>query len=240
MSNRQTAPMAALTIVRRRFMVNLARTMTSPYMSTDVGRETAARSTDLQRDTGTTTAVQDTLLKPSSRGLRSLEKITHKPIQGAAVVVVSRHRLHIGTRSGHTSLKHDSDEMYAMTPSTLRSELETLFPVGTVFDNPGGGTSTIVGYNDDKVSYVRGRSRMYLSYSDILAAYDTFHGKRVTTTALKKFAPAVFDSEARPAGHSCHCTTLFVLLGGLGLADGIQGNGVRGNPFTSRFSPKTP
>lgn len=83
------------------------------------------------------------------------------------------------------------------------------FPVGTVIANPGGGTSTITGYTVSSVSYVRGRSTIVVAFSDLYAAYNAFKGKDVTSTELRAFMPTVFDSAARPTGHSCNCTFLY-------------------------------
>jgi len=114
------------------------------------------------------------------------------------------------------------------------------FPVGSIIQNPGGGTTTIVGYNDKKLSYIRKNSRMYLPYQTILSVFEKFNGKRVTTKDLKKFFPKVFDSQARPAGHSCNCTTLFMVLGGIGLAGKIEGSGKKGYPFQILIYPESP
>jgi type IV secretory pathway TraG/TraD family ATPase VirD4 len=62
-------------------------------------------------------------------------------------------------------------------------------------------------------------------------AYALYRGRRVSTTELRAFRPVVFDSAARPAGHSCNCTIFFLLLERMGVVEGIQGKGVCGNPF---------
>ena len=118
-----------------------------------------------------------------------------------------------------------------MTPKELKIELESCIPIGTVLDNPGLGASVIRKYNDEKIAYRRGGSTMYLSYSDFCAAYNEHRGQRITTNDLKQFAPGVFDSSARPSGHSCNCTVMFMLLRDLGLAGEVEGKGVRGDPF---------
>jgi hypothetical protein len=41
----------------------------------------------------------------------------------------------------------------------------------------------------------------------------------------------IFDSNARPAGHSCNCTFLFLVLKEIGLCGEIKGAGKAGNPF---------
>lgn len=108
-------------------------------------------------------------------------------------------------------------------------------PIGTVIDNPGGGTSKITGFTDERISYVRGSSTISVKLVDLHSAYESFCGKQVTSSELKKFAPAAFDSQARPAGHSCNCTFLFGALERAGLAGTLTGSGVRGAPFSAVF-----
>lgn len=106
-------------------------------------------------------------------------------------------------------------------------------PIGTVIDNPGGGTSQITGLTDERVSYVRGSSTISVKLVDLHSAYESFRGKQVSSSELKEFAPAVFDSSARPAGHSCNCTFLFGALERAGLAGELMGSGVRGDPYST-------
>ena len=108
-------------------------------------------------------------------------------------------------------------------------------PIGTVLKNPGKGTSEVVSFTDTKIAYMRGNSRMYVKYEDLYQAYLKFKGQYVTGSDLRTYKPHVFDSSARPAGHSCNCTFLFLLLGKLGLAGDIEGAGKRGNPFGVRI-----
>lgn len=122
-----------------------------------------------------------------------------------------------------------------MTAHEFRSRIILSAPVGTVFNNPGGGTSSVVKIDYAKIAYVRGNSRIYIRFSDLFSAYQKFKGMRVTTQYLKELAPEVFDSAARPAGHSCNCTVVFLLLGKAGLSGVIEGEGRRGNPFACRF-----
>ena len=110
-------------------------------------------------------------------------------------------------------------------------------PVGRVIKNPGGGITTIESYTDSKVRYRRGASMIYVSLADLYAAYSRFRGQSVTSAKLTKFRPSVFSSLARPAGHSCNCTFLFVLLQRSKLSGPIKGGGVRGNPFTVKIHP---
>ena len=68
------------------------------------------------------------------------------------------------------------------------------------------------GYSRGKVSYKRGKSTIRVAIIDLFAAYAHFRGRRVSSCDLKMLAPHVFDSQARPAGHSCNCTFLFMVL----------------------------
>jgi hypothetical protein len=108
------------------------------------------------------------------------------------------------------------------------------FPTGTVIQNPGGGTSTIVGFSGTHISYRRGSSTITVAFDDLYEAYSRFTGREVSSTELRKRWPSVFDSTARPAGHSCNCTFLFRVLEALELSRPIRGAGVRGNPFSVR------
>lgn len=122
-----------------------------------------------------------------------------------------------------------------MDLKSIREKLEQKVPPGTELTNPGGGTSTIASYGDEKVAYVRGSSTMYLPFAEIITAYKKFSGKEVSSKTLKEFRPNIYDSAARPAGHSCNCTMLFLLLGEIGLAEQIQGAGKRGDSFRAQF-----
>ena len=120
-----------------------------------------------------------------------------------------------------------------ITTLQIRDRLEERVPAGTILDNPGRGNSKIKAYGPEKLSYVRGTSTMYLAYSDIADVYESFKGKKVSSIDLKAFRPQVFDSSARPAGHSCNCTMVFMLLEKLDLSGSVEGAGVRGNPFSA-------
>lgn len=115
-------------------------------------------------------------------------------------------------------------------------QIKRAFPVGAIIDNPGGGTSTIAGYSDSKISYNRRNSSISVAFSDLYEAYSHFKGQRVSSTELREFMPSVFDSAARPAGHSCNCTFLFRILENLHLSGPITGSGVRGNPYSVKVS----
>lgn len=113
----------------------------------------------------------------------------------------------------------------------FQAQVLRALPTGTILKNPGGGTSAIISVSETDLSYKRGNSTIRVSLNDLFQAYCRFKGSRVTSPNLKEFMPSVFDSSARPAGHSCNCTFLFLLLGEMGLAGEIGGSGVRGDPF---------
>ena len=108
-------------------------------------------------------------------------------------------------------------------------------PPGTVLRNLGRGTTTIKSYSAGKVSYVRGKSTIRVAIIDLFSAYSRFRGGRVRSRDLRQHAPMVFDSSARPAGHSCNCTFLFMVLRQLGMAGAIEGRGTRADPFSTTF-----
>ena len=108
-------------------------------------------------------------------------------------------------------------------------------PPGTVLDNPGGGKTTIKRYSDGKVQYVRGSSSIRVAVRDLFSAYSNYRGVRVSSRDLRVYAPQVFDSTARPAGHSCNCTFLFMVLLQLSMADPIEGEGKAHRPFYTTF-----
>ena len=108
-------------------------------------------------------------------------------------------------------------------------------PLGTVMDNPGGGETALKRYADGNVSYVRGRSTIRVAIRDLFSAYSHFRGTWVRSRDLRLYAPLVFDSKARPAGHSCNCTFLFMVLHRLGIADPIKGEGKARRPFFTTF-----
>lgn len=114
---------------------------------------------------------------------------------------------------------------YGVFLGRLRANL----PEGTVLPNPGGGTSTIAWIDENRLCYVRGKSRFYLGLEEMYRTYGHFAGEEVTTGRLKAFSPSVFDSSRR--GHSCNCTLLFLVLQRMGLAGTLAGEGKRGAPF---------
>ena len=123
-----------------------------------------------------------------------------------------------------------------MTLNEFRDRIRRAVTPGSTFQNPGGGTSLVKNLNNERISYIRGSSTISVSLADLFSAYKAFHGKRVSSTDLRKFSPAVFDSHGRPAGHSCNCTFLFEVLDRAGLAGDRSGSGVRGNPFSIVFN----
>ena len=66
----------------------------------------------------------------------------------------------------------DYYEFFQQTKSAL--------PEGTLLNNPGGGTSRIIGYTHDKMIYKRGNSQIYVSMRDLYSASQTFAGRTVT------------------------------------------------------------
>ena len=120
--------------------------------------------------------------------------------------------------------------MITMTKEQFITQLVNAVPEGSAFDNPGGGTSTIIKVGEAKVSYMRGKSRFYLSHIAIFNALRLYSGMTTTTNDLKQHNPEVFDS--KNGGHGCNCTTMFRILERMGLINGtIQGSGRRGSPF---------
>ena len=118
-----------------------------------------------------------------------------------------------------------------MNFETFKATLQSVVPVGTVLQNPGGGTSEILTVSDEVISYRRGNSIIYVSLQNLFDAYWNFRGRAMSSTELRIFRPSVFDSSARPAGHSCNCTFLFLVLQRLGVVNAIEGKGISGNPF---------
>ena len=123
-----------------------------------------------------------------------------------------------------------------MDLSTFSAEIRRRTPEGTIFQNPGGGISEVVSLTADKIAYVRGTSRIYVAVDDLYRAYFEFRGEEMSSRALRDRWPAVFDSKARPAGHSCNCTFLFRLLQRLDFAGPIMGKGVSGDPYRVAIS----
>lgn len=102
-------------------------------------------------------------------------------------------------------------------------------------ENPGGGITKIKGYSRGRVAYIRGKSTFWVGIEDLFSTYIDFLGMQVSSRDLREYRPNVFDSSARPAGHSCNCSFLFMVLGQLKLADPIRGEGKTGKPFYTTF-----
>ncbi len=122
-----------------------------------------------------------------------------------------------------------------MTLAEFMSDVKSALPIGTVIDNPGGGTSKIVSYTASNISYVRKKSTIVVAFEDLYETFKRFEGQCVSSSELKAFRPSVFDSTARPAGHSCNCTFLFCVLEKLELSGPITGAGVKSNPFAVKI-----
>ena len=125
-----------------------------------------------------------------------------------------------------------------MNSAAFADAVREALPEGTVIPNLGGGTSTIVRHNRSHISYRRGASSISVRFADLCAAYSYFRGRRVTSTDLRRYQPFVFDSAARPAGHSCNCTFMFTVLNAIGLCGPIEGSGMRGDPFAVQVFEK--
>jgi hypothetical protein len=124
-----------------------------------------------------------------------------------------------------------------MEYATFKTSFEQAVPAGTVLPNPGGGTSSVLSYSFDHVYYRRGNSKIRASVRDFYLAYEKYSGRNLSSSDLREFNPSVFDSQARPAGHSCNCTFLFLALERMGLVAAIHGSGVRGSPFNVDLPP---
>ncbi len=122
-----------------------------------------------------------------------------------------------------------------LTIDQFRSQMTNLLPPGIVLDNPGKGTTRIKNHSHGRVSYIHGNSTIRVCITDLFAAYTKFRGLKVSSRELKRYAARVFDSSARPAGHSCNCIFLIMVLVKLGLADEIGGEGKSGQPFYTTF-----
>lgn len=109
-----------------------------------------------------------------------------------------------------------------MTKEEFVKKLTDSVKVGDVFDNPGGGTSTIENIDRNRIKYRRGKSHIYFYFEDMYDAYHQFPNG-FSSTDLKKFRPNVYDSNARPAGHGCNCTFLMMMLKAMGIVKQIEG-----------------
>ncbi len=116
-----------------------------------------------------------------------------------------------------------------MDLETFRLLVKGVIPVGTVLQNPGGGTSIIKSLTNRAISYKRLSSTINVSFRVLFDAYNNFKGKKVLTNDLKSYKPSIYDS--KKGGHDCNCTFLFMVLCRLPLVVEIEGRGVKGSPF---------
>jgi hypothetical protein len=115
--------------------------------------------------------------------------------------------------------------------SEFKQRVQESTPSGTILKDPGGGTLKILSNHSDEVKYRRRNSPIKVFLRDLFDGYNRFNGGIMTTNDLKGLNPSVFDSEARPKGHSCNCTLLFLFLQRIGVVTQIKGHGARSNPF---------
>ncbi len=117
-----------------------------------------------------------------------------------------------------------------MTKEELSLLIEETFSSRDELGNPGGGISTLVSVGPDKLSYIRGKSRMYLPYETIFNVLEKYPRGILTTNNLRQFEPSIFDQ--KHGGHNCNCTFLLSVLTKLQFTEGgIQGMGQSGCPF---------
>jgi len=116
-----------------------------------------------------------------------------------------------------------------MNQDAFSLALVSSLPVGTVLENPGGGTSEVVVSGPDRICYKRQNTRMCIQISLLFDVYERYRGRAVSSNELRELVPKVFDSKR--SGHSCHCTFLFMAFQRIGLAGEIFGEGKRGSPF---------
>jgi len=117
-----------------------------------------------------------------------------------------------------------------MTKEEFLKQLKSVIPLDSKLDNPGGGVSMIVSIGEDKLSYIRGTSRIYLPVEAVFDVLNEFSGKTVSTNDLKEYNPIVFDTKR--GGHDCNRTVMFCIFEKMGLTfGGIKGSGRRGSPF---------
>src|SRR5512137_2714428 len=76
-------------------------------------------------------------------------------------------------------------------------KLKAVLPEGTILENPGSGTTTIMTYTDSSLVYKRGNSSISVAITNLFQAYKEFRGRDVSSIDLRKFAPRVFNSQAK-------------------------------------------
>lgn len=112
-----------------------------------------------------------------------------------------------------------------MTKEEFVKKLTDSVKVGDVFDNPGGGTSTIECIDTSEngfIKYKRGKNfRPKIKFESMHDAYSQFPNG-FSTNDLKNFNPEVFKLEA--GGHGCNCTFLMMMLKQMGIVKQIEGS----------------
>lgn len=68
-----------------------------------------------------------------------------------------------------------------------------------IFQNPGGGTSEVLPFLEDKIRYKRKDSTITISVEDLFSAYATFRGKKNVVIRVKDF----FAFSIRFGGEAC-------------------------------------
>jgi len=103
---------------------------------------------------------------------------------------------------------------------------------GKTFDNPSGrGTTEIICVDSDKIKYRKRNTDITIRVDILYDAYKEYYGQKCSSNDLKVYRASVFNSKARPAGHNCNCTLLFLLLREIGSVNKIEGAGKAGSPF---------
>lgn len=114
--------------------------------------------------------------------------------------------------------------------------IKQFVPVGDVLVNPKNGTKTkIIGYTNRGLKYTKGenKSTFFLGFYDMYKAWMNFRGWIVRRRLLVEHNPRVFGNHHK--AQSCHCVVLFKILGKIGLAGPIQGEGGQTDPFRAEF-----
>jgi len=119
-----------------------------------------------------------------------------------------------------------------LTLCEFQNEIVNKIPIGTELENPKKGLSTVCKFSDKNIYYIRGKSTICVAFSSLFKAYAHYKGRHVSSSELRHYAPEIFNSNARPSGHSCNCTFFFMLLSTIGLAGNIEGKGTWGNAFS--------
>lgn len=102
-----------------------------------------------------------------------------------------------------------------MTKEEFVKKLTDSVKVGDVFDNPGGGTSTIESIKGNTIKYKRGTH-------DIQISMDVMYN------AFVYFPNGFSSNDLRPLhnqfkNHGCNCTFLMMMLKAMGIVKQIEG-----------------